>query len=401
MSGGASKNVILVIVVALIIGGIVYLESQKAGPSSTSGEQGLPETRMPVQGSPEGPAEVLPNKLIETAPTVTSTSAPPKFMPVQEKEGKYARAPELKGIVGYLNAPDGFTLASQRGKVVLVDFWTYSCINCIRTLPHLTAWHDRYADKGLVIVGVHTPEFDFEKDKENVRTAMARHNITYPVVQDNDYATWRAYKNRFWPRKYLVDKDGYIRYDHIGEGGYDETEKMIQELLKEVGKDVTDMGISDVRDTTPSQALTPELYAGYEFAVPRGQNIGNSGGLRSGVEASYTLPTTMRDDIIYLDGRWNSLPDALVSGDGAQMVLRYLASDVNVVLVPPATPVVMQVLLDGQPIPDAFAGSDVIDGGFIVDEARLYNLVHGPYGRHTLTLIPQEDGVELHAFTFG
>lgn len=383
------KTVVLVLVIALIVGGIVYLESQKVRPSE------------PAPSAPVDDADVTTPTASDASQAPVIVPAPPKFIPVQEKEGKYPRAPELTGIVGYLNAPETFTLARQRGKVVLVDFWTYSCINCIRTLPHLRAWHERYADKGLVIVGVHTPEFDFEKDKENVRTAMARHNISYPVVQDNDYATWRAYKNRFWPRKYLIDKDGYIRYDHIGEGAYDETEKMIQELLKEVGKDVTDMGVSSVRDLTPSQQLTPELYAGYEFALPRGQDIGNSGGLRSGAETEYVLPTALKDDTIYLDGRWNSAPDALISGDGARLALRYLANDVNVVIVPPVEPVVMMVLLDGQPIPAAFAGSDVIEGGVIVDTARLYNVVHGPYGRHTITLIPQEDGVEIHAFTFG
>ncbi|HLD80526.1 MAG TPA: thioredoxin family protein [archaeon] len=145
----------------------------------------------------------------------------------------YPRAPELAGIAGYVNVEQGFTLESVKGKVVLVDFWTYSCINCIRTLPYLTAWHEKYKDKGLVIVGAHTPEFEFEKDPENVKRAVEKHGIEYVVVQDNDYATWRAYRNRFWPHKYLVDAEGFVRYDHIGEGAYDETEDVIRKLLME------------------------------------------------------------------------------------------------------------------------------------------------------------------------
>ena len=147
----------------------------------------------------------------------------------------YPKVPELEGITGYINAVP-FSLADLRGKVVLVDFWTYSCINCVRTQPYLNAWHERYYGDGLVIVGVHTPEFEFEENYENVKNAVEEAGIKYPVVQDNNYGTWRAFSNRFWPHKYLVDIDGIIRYDHIGEGAYDATEQVIQQLLMERGK---------------------------------------------------------------------------------------------------------------------------------------------------------------------
>ena len=151
---------------------------------------------------------------------------------IQIDKSQFRMTPELARISGYINT-DPVTLEELRGNVVLVDFWTYSCINCIRTIPYLNAWHDKYADDGLVIVGVHTPEFEFEKDYNNVKAAVEEFKIQYAVVQDNEKGTWKEYENRYWPRKYLIDNEGYIRYDHIGEGSYAETEKVIQSLLSE------------------------------------------------------------------------------------------------------------------------------------------------------------------------
>ena len=181
-------------------------------------------------------------------------------------------APEFRSITSWINS-EAFTIESQRGKVVLIDFWTYTCVNCIRTLPYIKEWHEKYADSGLVIVGVHTPEFDFEKDRENVHDAVAEFEIKYAVAQDNDFGTWRNFENRYWPAKYLIDKDGYIRYEHFGEGAYDETEEMIRHLLEETGADLSQ--ISAVTAPAPRHdsgalvadstgGLTRELYAGYE-----------------------------------------------------------------------------------------------------------------------------------------
>ena len=171
-----------------------------------------------------------------SSPTVTgSTSSAPTTVPTENRRtGDELPAPELIGTGAWINSQP-FTLASRRGEVVLVDFWTFSCINCKRTLPYLKSWHEKYADSGLVILGVHAPEFNFEKDIENVQEAVEEHGLLYPIVQDNQFSTWRAFKNRYWPTKYLIDKDGYIRFVHIGEGRYEETEQWIRDLLEEPG----------------------------------------------------------------------------------------------------------------------------------------------------------------------
>ena len=171
-----------------------------------------------------------------SSPTVIgSASSTPTTVPTEPgRTGDELPAPELRGTGAWINSKP-FTLASRRGEVVLVDFWTFSCINCKRTLPYLKSWHEKYADSGLVILGVHAPEFNFEKDIENVQEAVEEHGLLYPIVQDNQFSTWRAFKNRYWPTKYLIDKDGYIRFVHIGEGRYEETEQWIRDLLEEPG----------------------------------------------------------------------------------------------------------------------------------------------------------------------
>src|SRR3989338_3760347 len=182
----------------------------------------------------------------------------------QDANSKYPKAPELAGITGYINAPSNLTIASLQGRVVLIDFWTYSCINCIRTLPYLNSWHEKYSRDGLVIIGVHTPEFEFEKDYANVQAAVEKFGIKYAVVLDNNRGTWNAYRNYYWPRKYLIDADGRIRYDHIGEGGYDETEERIVELLSEAknGKVEMDKGKPNATAVDYRFIGTPEIYFG-------------------------------------------------------------------------------------------------------------------------------------------
>jgi thiol-disulfide isomerase/thioredoxin len=181
-------------------------------------------------------------------------------------KSQFKKAPEFEKVTGYINTKPT-SLADLKGKVVLVDFWTYSCINCIRTIPYLVDWNEKYADKGLVIVGVHAPEFEFEKNADNVKDAVKRFGIKYPVIQDNDKGTWNAYENQYWPRKYLIDHEGYVRYDHIGEGGYTETERVIQALLHErnagLGLDVA-LTNSTKNNTITTQTITttsaPEMY---------------------------------------------------------------------------------------------------------------------------------------------
>ena len=320
------------------------------------------------------------------------------------KAGKYPQSPELTGISGYINSKEGIKISDFRGKVVLIDFWTYSCINCIRTLPHLTDWDKKYKDMGLVIIGVHTPEFKFEKNIENVKEAMERHGINYIVVQDNDYATWSAFKNRFWPRKYLIDKDGFIRYDHVGEGAYEETERKIQELLAETGIDVIDMKISEIEDKTPKFGRrTPELYSGYDFALSRGQNIGNLEGIQPDQTITYSLPNNFNKDVIYLDGTWKANNDNLEAMGDSLIILSFTASSANIVA-DSLGDIEMEVLIGDSYISKEQAGSDIEfkDGrSFVkITEPRLYNLFDGEYGDYKLTLKVKE-GFSFNAFTFG
>ncbi|MEW6035739.1 MAG: redoxin family protein [Candidatus Micrarchaeota archaeon] len=322
------------------------------------------------------------------------------------KSGLYQKAPELSGIEGYVNAPEGFSLADAKGKVVLIDFWTYSCINCIRTLPYLTAWDEKYRDKGLVIVGVHTPEFEFEKDYPNVLAAAEKFGIKYPVVLDNSYSTWQAYGNHFWPHKYLIDSDGFIRYDHIGEGGYEETETEIQKLLAERDAKAEMGGLvsENITERTPAGFTTPEIYLGYSYALPRGQDIGNIGGLRPGETADYALPASFQPHAAYLEGTWKSGPEYVeLASDEGVVVLVYRAKNVNIVAEGNST---ITITLDGT-VPQAeVIGSDgILEGGraeFNVTDERLYEIVDDEgYFEKTLVMNVRGKGFRLYTFTFG
>ena len=293
----------LIIVLTAIASLIYYFESQKVSVPSevdildeNSIESDIPAENSESSGSNQAQVQERISDYIPDEKAIASKSA------------NFQQAPELRGIAGYINTDDSISIANQKGKVVLVDFWTYTCINCIRTLPYIKEWHDKYKDKGLVIIGVHTPEFEFEKDYNNVKQAAEKYRLQYPIVQDNSYSTWRAYNNRFWPRKYLIDIDGFVRYDHIGEGAYAETEMKIQELLQEraermgMEQDIS-MEISRPEDAVSitGNIGTPELYLGYDFT--RG-NFGNEEGLPANRIVDYTLPEKMLDNYIYLEGKW-------------------------------------------------------------------------------------------------
>lgn len=309
------------------------------------------------------------------------------------------KAPELVNPQGYLNT-DNITISSLKGKVVLVDFWTYTCINCIRTIPHLVDWYNKYHDKGLEIIGVHTPEFNFEKDISNVRKAVLEHGIKYPVVLDNDYETWNAYQNRYWPHKYLIDANGIIRYDAIGEGRYDVTEQKIRELLTEAGQDLSGVNDTQLTDETPRTPNTPELYAGYEFALPRGQNVGNPEGMQPNKIVNYTFPGLIQIDTIYLEGLWLSSADNLIAESDGTIKLYYKASKVNAVGEGVDGNVSAQILLNGAPISASVEGSDVKNSTATFNDPRLYNLVSGDYGQYVLE-IRVGAGFALNSFTFG
>lgn len=373
----------------LIIGAIYYLESGKVKPIDLEGsdqEQGIPVS------------EKKDSKDMPPMPEIEKQDKP------AFKDGRWPLAPELVGLTGYINTDEGIQISDFEGKVVLIDFWTYSCINCIRTLPHLTAWHEKYADQGLVIIGVHTPEFEFEKERENVIAAMKKYGVEYRVVQDNNYATWRNYKNRFWPRKYLIDTDGYIRYDHIGEGAYAETEKKIQELLVEINPAVLEEELTGLEDKTPTIKTTPELYAGYSFALPRGQNIGNVGGLKQNKIVDYQLPSSLKKDVIYLEGEWLSSSDNLEAKNSGSIILDFTAASVNIVADDLADKRVVEVLLDGRYMEPEKAGEDAqFDGErsfVVIDQPRLYNVVDNDLMSARLELKVSE-GFTFNAFTFG
>jgi cytochrome c biogenesis protein CcdA/thiol-disulfide isomerase/thioredoxin len=309
----------------------------------------------------------------------------------------FGPAPDFAHTQRWFNTPEGGSLSmrSLRGRVVVIDFWTYTCVNCLRTLPYLKAWDARYRAQGLTIVGVHTPEFPFERDAGNVADAIARERITYPVVQDNDYGTWDAYGNQYWPAHYFVDARGHVRYVHFGEGAYAHSERVIRALLREAGRRVG-AARSGARGVTPSLGVTtPESYLGAD----RARGVAN-GPILPGRQDFGATPSPRPDALSY-GGVWEIGREEATAGPGAALQLAFGARHVFLVLGSPGAPRRVRVLLDGKRIPDALAGRDVRDGVATVRGQRLYDLVSLPrVERHLLELRP-EAGVQGYAFTFG
>jgi thiol-disulfide isomerase/thioredoxin len=368
-----NSNLGLLVAVALIAAAIFLLMGMRASPG--------PRT-----------ANLTPS---QTAANGTTAVPNPNNYPV---------APELAGISGYINTPNGTTLASLRGKVVLLDFWTYSCINCLRTLPYLNSWYAKYHDKGFEIIGVHTPEFDFEKIAANVRSAVAKYGIAYPVVQDNDYGTWNAYSNSYWPRHYLIDRNGFIRDDHIGEGGYDETEQKIVALLNEGSNQSVGMAQGSVQADSidAAQIATPEIYFGAQFLR---QPLGNYFA-PTGWAANASAPAQLAPDVAYVSGTWTNNNDNLeLSSDNGSVILSYQARKVNIVAdaADSSSPSHAVAFIDGKAADPAWYGPDAGTGGdIVISNSRLYNVVSGPdYSRHTLELRVTGRGFRIYTFTFG
>ncbi len=307
------------------------------------------------------------------------------------------KAPEFVDNQQWFNTPGGrpLTLQALRGRVVLVDFWTYSCINCLRTLPYLTAWDERFRKDGLTIVGVHSPEFPFEKEAGNVEEAIQRNDIRYPVAQDNDLATWSAYGNQYWPAEYFIDAQGRVRFAHFGEGSYGEKERVIRELLAEAGK-APKGGPARVSAVAPSPTVTtPETYLG----AARAERFTNP--MLSPGPHDFSAPPPPADNEFAYAGRWRITLDSATAAGGSSLALHFGARRVYLVLGSPGHARHMRVLLDGHSIPDEIAGSDVHRGVVDVKAQRLYNLVDlSKVEKHVLTLEP-EAGVMGYAFTFG
>ena len=395
--------------VAFVVCSVVVLAAAGCTTSS-SGQQTV--------ASP--PPEVISNI---AEPEVAASPSP------TGRTGNERLAPELREISGWMNS-EPFTLESRRGgNVVLIDFWTYTCINCIRTLPYLKAWHEKYADKGLVILGVHTPEFEFEKIRENVIEAVDGFEIEYAVAQDNDYGTWKAFRNQYWPAKYLIDTDGYIRYQHFGEGAYDETEQKIRELLGEIGTNLGDVPA----DTEPAPALnadplgggqdvglTRELYAGFDrnrrtllsFSSPP-YILHSEYFKKKDADIMYEDPGDHENHYLYIQGLWRNGDESLVharpTDDYSDYVaLKFYATSVNAVMAPEnGRPFKVLLTIDGMPLKPDQAGEDVTFNGdgssyVMVDEARMYGLVELPeFGGHEIRLSSKSPEMALFAFTFG
>ena len=315
------------------------------------------------------------------------------------------KAPDLVGISHYLNTTPEKLKEDIKGKVVLYDIWTYSCINCIRTIPYITAWDEKYSDKGLLIIGIHSPEFEFEKNKENVELAVEKYGIKYPVVMDNDWKTWKAFENRYWPRKYLADHEGYIRYDHIGEGNYQETEKIIQQLLEErsqsLGMKVAVVEpLVNLKEFNYTSFRTPELYFGYKFMQGRNQ-LGSSEGFNPDKITNFKEPGKLDLHKFYPVGDWISLEDGMkLESNSGSIKLLYHAKEVNIVSSNSAQ---LEILLDGKPIEKNTAGIDVnIDNKIMVSEPRLYNIISSSdSGTHELEVRVNQKGFMIYTFTFG
>ena len=331
------------------------------------------------------------------------------------------KAPEIKGISAWINS-EPLTIEELRGKVVLVDFWTYSCVNCIRTFPALKQWHAKYADDGLVIIGVHSPEFEFEKDYDNVLKATQDNGITWPVAQDNDFETWDNYSNRFWPAKYLIDKDGVVQYFHAGEGAYQETEKQIRDLLIDAGASLSDTPLVPIEDQQVDQSffdagrvsVTRELYAGFVLAE-LGEYVRQKDFFKkTGSVVDMESGDDFNPGVIYFDGKWVAWPEHTSHGRDTTgyedtLSLVYSARSLNVVLSSDSgEPYDVRIKLNGEFLTEENKGADVTisangESLLNVNEPRMYSVIEAQdYTQgNLLTMSSNSDDFSIFAFTFG
>ena len=321
---------------------------------------------------------------------------------------KTVHAPEIGPV--WLNSPP-LTLRQMRGRIVLLDFWDFSCVNCIRTLPYLREWQRRYEGLGLTVIGVHAPEFYFGRAAEIVEQGLAEFGVTYPVMLDNDYAVWKSFANKYWPSKYLIDGEGYMRYFHAGEGAYEETERAIQELLRERDGGVVlpaPMELVRAEDATGAMARceppTPELYLGHR----RGR-IANAGGLVEDKTHEYSMGAGPMEDLPELGGAWHSLADCAATAGGARLCLIYSGAEVNLVVSPTAESGLaeLEIRQNGEPVAKAVRGEDVMEGAagktvIRVTRPRMYRLIRSRrFEQALLEIRCGVRGVQFFAFTFG
>jgi thiol-disulfide isomerase/thioredoxin len=404
------KKVLLVVILVVVVGSIVWLEAIKPhnGPSQTVQQEIANETST---ATTVGGGASSTGTFAAPGGAAALTETPAQFLAdraaiVAQESSQYVAAPEITDPTGWINTQP-FTLASLVGsKVVLVDFWTYSCINCIRTIPYVNAWYAKYKNAGLVIVGVHTPEFQFEHDISNVQAAVKQLGIQYPVVLDSNMGTWDAYNNLYWPAEYLINVDGFIVHNSIGEGNYDETETAIQQALMQrdeaLGIPTSTVPTGFVNPTSTiainyNDVQSPETY----FGADRNQYLANGPQMTNGTY-SLTAPTgattigsgALQENSLYLDGQWD-FEDQYATNLTAPAKIFYEYDSKNVYMVAasdnPNKPVTVQVWVDG-----AQTGTVTIQAN------QLYNIVQGSsYGEHTLELVVENPGLDAYTFTFG
>ena len=376
-------------VVAIALGADTGVLSRVSYASTSTLEQGLIDKLKP---KPNTQTAAMP-----AAPAGADANALPVL----------GEMPKLDGATLWLNSSP-LTREALRGKVVLVDFWTYSCINCLRSLPYVRAWADRYRDKGLVVIGVHAPEFAFEKDIDNVKRAVASLKVDYPVAIDNDYAIWRAFNNDSWPAHYFIDAQGRIRHTHFGEGEYAESEKIIQTLLeeaghKDVGSDIVKVNASgDEASSDFDKVQSPETYIGYA----RAERFVSPGGAKDDEAATYAVPDKLTLNNWGLVGGWTVAEEhAHLDRAPGKIAFSFHARDLHLVLGPGPTgkPVRFKVTIDGKPPGDDHGVDTAADGTGVVTSQKLYQLVRekGAIADHTFSIEFEDPGVQAYAFTFG
>ncbi|KPU95782.1 cytochrome C biogenesis protein [Variovorax paradoxus] len=390
----------------------VLAQLSLAGTSSV--EQALIDRVRPREAAPSGDEAPLATTGPDSTVMMAGSNAMMAANAAMRAEGAAATAlpaegpaPSLDGAVQWLNSPP-LSMEALRGKVVLIDFWTYSCINCLRALPYVRAWAEKYKDEGLVVIGVHAPEFAFEKKLDNVRKAVKDLKLDYPVAVDNDYAIWRAFKNEYWPAHYFIDARGRIRHHHFGEGAYDESEQVIRQLLAEAGRGTMPGGLVQVEAQGAQAAAdsanvrSPETYIGYE----RAENFVSPGGPVRGKAHAYTAPSRLEANQWALGGNWTvGGQSAVLDKARGRIAYRFHARDLHLVLgsTAPGHPVRIKVTIDGKP-PGEDHGIDIdAQGKGVVDGQRLYQLVRqrGAVADRRFEIEFLDPGVEAFAFTFG
>ena len=392
---------VLVGVVAIALGLDTGALTQASLASTTGLEQGL----LDKFGKPAPGGSMAMSGAMSGAPSMTMSAK--SSAAATDGLGVEGGLPPLDGAVEWLNSPP-LTPQGLRGKVVLIDFWTYSCINCLRAIPYVRAWAEKYKDQGLVVIGIHTPEFAFERNIDNVKRAVRDLKIDYPVAIDNDFELWRAFGNRYWPAHYFIDAQGRIRHHHFGEGEYAESEHVIQQLLAETGNKDIAKGVVSVTAAGAEAAAdegnvkSPETYIGFM----RSDNFSSPGGVVQDVDHAYTRPADLQLNQWALSGTWKIEDEkAILGAAGGGIAFRFHARDLHLVLGTgdDGKPVGFRVLIDGQPPGDDHGADIDASGAGTVTGQRLYQLVrqHGPVKDRTFEIQFLDPGVQAFAFTFG